>query len=73
MRTMSYAEFLDFLKENKLKATTEDILDKSADYKAQNPHLEDNWFKSYMTKPSIADIIKGFSSLLHGAEHYMEK
>lgn len=73
LRTLTYAEFVDYLKENKLKATTEDLLDKHASYHGHGMHQEHSMFKKYMTNWSIADMIKGVKGIAHGVEHYLEK
>jgi hypothetical protein len=76
--TMSYGEFIDYLKKNDLKATTDNLLVPNAtdSYHPHDPHFE-NDFGSFMSKVgswwSIADMMKGFSNLTHGIEHYFEK
>lgn len=77
-RTVSYGEFIDYLKKNDMKATTDNILVPNATdaYHPHDPHFE-NDFGSFMSKVgswwSIADIMKWFSNLTHGIEHYFEK
>jgi hypothetical protein len=71
---MSYGMFLNYLKKNNMKATTENLLiDADHEYKWQDPHLETNWLKSYMKKPSIGDIFNGIKWVIHGVEHFLEK
>ncbi len=74
-QTMSYAEFLKYLKEGKLTATTDNLLVLEADnkYKPQDAHMEWSLLSKLGRSWSIADIMKGFGNLTHGIEHYFEK
>lgn len=75
---MSYGEFIAYLKKNEMKATTDNLLvpNLTDTYQPHDPHFE-NDFGSFMSKVgswwSVADMMKGFSNLTHGIEHYFEK
>ncbi|MBP9779455.1 hypothetical protein KBD33_02395 [Candidatus Gracilibacteria bacterium] len=73
VRTMTREQFVLYLKENKLKATTEDLLDPSAKYHPHNPHMHDSLFGSLFKGVSFADMSKGFENIIHGFQHYFEK
>ncbi len=73
VRTMTREQFVLYLKENKLKATTEDLLDPSAKYHPHNPHMHDSLFGSLFKWVSFADMSKGFENIIHGFQHYFEK
>lgn len=72
---MSYAEFLEYLGREKLKATTDNLLVLEADnkYKPQDAHMNGSLLSKLGRSWSIADIMKGFGNLSHGIEHYFEK
>lgn len=74
-QTMSYGQFLQYLKKSKLKATTENLLhpDATSRYKPQEPHLEGSLLSKMGQMWSVADIIKWFGNLTHAVEHYFEK
>ncbi len=73
LRTMTRAQFLVYLKKEKLKATTEDLLDPHAGYHPHDPHMH-GWGIMWLFKgPSFNDIFKWFSNIAHGMEHYFEK
>lgn len=73
-RTMSYPEFLHYVKTNKLKATTDNLVCPHAKH-IHEPHEHFEWsFFSRMWKAwTISDIINGFHNLTHHIEHYFEK
>jgi len=73
--TMGYGEFLNYLKENKLKATTDNLLvpNATSKYHPHEPHLEWSLLSKMGKWWSVADIIKGFGNLTHAVEHYLEK
>ncbi len=71
-QTFPLAYFLKYLKENKLKATTENLLVEDT-YKEQKPHMHGSLMKSWMNSWSINDIIHGMKWITHGIEHYLEK
>jgi hypothetical protein len=74
-RHMSYAAFVEYLKKNWLKATTDNILVPNANdtYHPHDPHLENSFLSKMWSYWSIADVMKGFGNLIHGVEHYFEK
>ncbi|MDD2694202.1 MAG: hypothetical protein PHY14_04735 [Candidatus Gracilibacteria bacterium] len=72
LRTMTREDFLVYLKENKLKATTKDLLDPHAGYHPHDQHMHTEMFGLFKGL-SINDISKGFSNIIHGFEHYFEK
>ncbi len=74
-QTMSYAEFLWYLKAQKLTATTDNLLILEADnkYKPQDAHMGGSLLSKLWRSWSITDIMKGFGNLTHGIEHYFEK
>ncbi len=77
-QTVSYGEFINYLKVNNMSATTDNILAPSLTdpYHPHPPHFEDD-LSSFMSKVwswwSVADIMKWFGNLTHGIEHYFEK
>jgi hypothetical protein len=73
LRTMTRAQFLVYLKDNKFKATTEDLLDPHAGYHPHDPHMHGGGIMWLFKWPSLNDIFKGFSNITHGIEHYFEK
>jgi hypothetical protein len=73
LRTMTRAQFLVYLKDNKYKATTEDLFDPHAWYHPHDPHMHGGGLMWLFKWPSINDIFKGFSNIAHGIEHYFEK
>ncbi|NRH20659.1 hypothetical protein HOO68_01300 [Candidatus Gracilibacteria bacterium] len=74
-QTMSYGDFVLYLKKNDLSATTDNILvpDATDTYHPHDPHLEGSLLSKMGSWWSIADMMKGFSGLQHGIEHYFEK
>ncbi len=74
-QTVSYGEFIAYLKKNDMKATTDNLLVPNATdaYHPHDPHLEWSLLSKMGTWWSVADMIKGFSNLTHGIEHYFEK
>ncbi len=77
-QTVSYGEFINYLTKNEMKATTDNLLVPNAtdSYHPHDPHFEDD-FSSFMSKVgswwSISDMIKWFTNITHGIEHYFEK
>ena len=62
-QTVSYGEFINYLKQNNMSATTDNVLAPSLTdpYHPHEPHFEDD-FSSYMSKVgswwSVSDIMK---------------
>jgi hypothetical protein len=73
-KKVPYGIFLKYLKDESMKATTENILwDPNANYHGHDPHMESGFFKRYMKGFSLADIIHGVKGIWHAIEHYFEK
>ena len=72
---MSYGSFIEYLKKNDLKATTDNILapNTTDTYHPHDPHLKWSLFSKIWSWWSIADIMHGFENLTHGIEHFFEK
>lgn len=71
--TMTRAQFVAYLKKEKLTATTDNLLDPNAEYHAHNPHMHSSAFWMLFKGISFMDITKWFSNIVHGWERCLRE
>ncbi len=75
-RNMTYGAFIEYLKENELKASKEDKLVPHAHHEHEHgthPHMHGSFWSRIFKAYNFHDLLKGWEMLLHSIEHALEK